>query len=231
MKDYRELLCALEQRGEEGYRLFNERIANILAGSSVGVRMPALKAYGRALLREEDFDLDGLLSFPDDVYEVRLLKCFAVGRCKMPFGEKVGYIRRCIPVIDCWSVCDLFCASLKEVKGHREMFLPEIERCVEEGGEFQQRFAYVMLLGCYMEREYLPVIFALLAKAKTQYYYVYTGAAWLIAEALVKFFAEGAAFLRDCPLDARTVNKAIQKARESYRLGEGQKNYLKSLKK
>ena len=215
MKDYRELLCALEQRGEEGYRLFNDRIANILAGSSVGVRMPALKAYGRELLREEDFDLDGLLSFPDDVYEVRLLKCFAVGRCKMPFGEKVGYIRRCIPVIDCWSVCDLFCASLKEVKGHREMFLPEIERCVEEGGEFQQRFAYVMLL----------------AKAKTQYYYVYTGAAWLIAEVLVKFFAEGAAFLRDCPLDARTVNKAIQKARESYRLGEGQKNYLKSLKK
>ena len=190
-------------------------IGNIRERSAVGVRMPALKAYGRALLREEDFDLDGLLSFPDDVYEVRLLKCFAVGRCKMPFGEKVGYIRRCIPVIDCWSVCDLFCASLKEVKGHREMFLPEIERCVEEGGEFQQRFAYVMLL----------------AKAKTQYYYVYTGAAWLIAEVLVKFFAEGAAFLRDCPLDARTVNKAIQKARESYRLGEGQKNYLKSLKK
>ena len=82
-----------------------------------------------------------------------------------------------------------------------------------------------------MEREYLSEIFALLAKAQTEFYYTHMGAAWLIAEVLVKFDEEGAAYLKDCPLEAKTVNKAIQKARESYRLTDEQKNYLKLLKK
>lgn len=57
------------------------------------------------------------------------------------------------------------------------------------------------------------------------------GAAWLIAEVLVKFYGEGVRYLQMSALDAKTLNKAVQKARESYRLTEEQKNSLKSLKK
>ena len=57
------------------------------------------------------------------------------------------------------------------------------------------------------------------------------GAAWLIAEVLVKFYERGVSFLQTTALDAKTVNKAIQKARESYRLTDEQKNFLKLLKK
>lgn len=231
MKSYKEVFADLSAMKDEKYRLFNERIVNIPAGTSIGVRTPLLRAYAKKLIAGEGFDLEALFAFPDEIFEIRLLKCAAVGYIGMPFSDKLPWIGRCVALMDGWAVCDLFCSVLKEVKKHRAAFLPEIARYIGEGKEFTQRFGYVMLLGCYMEREYLPEIFALLNRANTQFFYTYMGAAWLIAEVLVHFFEEGAAYLQTCPLGAKTVNKAIQKARESFRLSEEQKNYLKSLKK
>lgn len=149
---------------------------------------------------------------------------------KMPFEEKISYIERCLPVIDGWAVCDLFCSTLKEVKKHRAAFLPYIETYVAEGSEFSQRFGYIMLLGCYMQAEYLPVIFRLLDGAKSEYYYAHMGAAWLLAEVLTRFFEEGVRYLQKGALAQKSKKKAVQKARESFRVSEEQKNYLKDLK-
>lgn len=66
--------------------------------------------------------------------------------------------------------------------------MPHIEAYIARGTEFSQRFGYILLLGCYMAEEYLPRIFTLLERAHTQYYYTHMGAAWLIAEVLVKFY-------------------------------------------
>lgn len=228
---YEGILSELGAMKDEKYRQFIERIVNIPADSSIGVRTPLLRAYGKELVRREDFSLDGLLRFPGEVFEVRLLKCFCVGYKKMPFAEKRAYIERCLPFIDGWAVCDLFCSTLKEIAKHREEFLPHIEAYIARGTEFSQRFGYILLLGCYMAEEYLPRIFALLERAHTQYYYTHMGAAWLIAEVLIKFYERGVSFLQTTALDAKTVNKAIQKARESYRLTDEQKNFLKLLKK
>lgn len=231
MKEYKEVVSDLIAMKDEKYRQFNERIVNVPPGTSIGVRMPLLRAYAKAFVREDGFDREALFSFPDDIFEIRLLKCLAVGYKNMPFAEKKKLIGRCVPVIDGWAVNDLFCSTLKEVKKHRQEFLPEIEKYIEQGTEFSQRFAYIMLLGCYMEREFLPQIFSFLERAHTQFYYTHMGAAWLIAEVLVRFFDEGVSYLVSSGLDAKTINKAIRKARESFRLSEAQKNYLKSLKK
>lgn len=231
MITYEETLAELSAMKDEKYRLFNERIANIPAGTSIGVRTPLLRGYAKKFIRREELSLDELLRWPDELFEIRLLKCLCVAYLRMPFAQKMRYVARCLPVLDGWAVCDLFCSTLKEVKAHREEFLPFLRSCVEEGSEFYQRFAYVMLLGCYMEEAWLPEIFSLLGRAHTQYFYTRMGAAWLIAEVLVKFYDAGVAYLRASPLDAKTLNKAIQKARESYRLSDEQKNSLKLLKK
>ena len=57
------------------------------------------------------------------------------------------------------------------------------------------------------------------------------GAAWLIAEVLVKFYDIGVEFLKKGTLDKKTHNKSIQKATESYRLSVEQKYKLKGMKK
>ena len=62
-------------------------------------------------------------------------------------------------------------------------------------------------------------------------YYVHMAAAWLTAEILIKRYEYGLALLDKNILPTKTHNKAIQKARESFRLTKEQKDYLKSLKK
>ena len=231
MRPYEQIVAELSALADERYRPFNERVANIPAGSSLGVRMPALRAFGKALVREEGFDLSAFLDYPQNVYEVRLLQGYAAASVKMPFVKRMEAVARFVPAIDGWSVCDFFCSCLKDVKRHRGEMFPYLACCVESGREFFQRFAYVLLLGCYMDEAWLPAVFSLLDKVRGELYYAHMGAAWLLAEVLVKFYERGVNYLAGCPLEGKTVNKAIQKARESFRLTQRQKDALLSLRR
>ena len=55
-------------------------------------------------------------------------------------------------------------------------------------------------------------------------------AAWYFATALTKQWDDAIKIIEAKILDAWTHNKSIQKARESYRITNKQKEYLKSLK-
>lgn len=230
MKSYAQILQDLREMKDEKFRIFNERIVNISSGSSIGVRTPYLREYAKKFVQEAEFDFEELFSFPNDVFEIRLLKCLCVGYAKQSYEMLVKNIARCVPVIDGWAVCDLFVSTLKVLKKHRKEFLPELKKYAADKTEFSQRFALIVLLSCYMDEEYLPIIFGVLDEADTQYYYSHMGAAWLLAEVLVRFYDAGVRYLKEGMLDSKTKNKAIQKARESYRLTVDQKNSLKSLK-
>ena len=98
-------------------------------------------------------------------------------------------------------------------------------------GEFEQRFALTTLLHFYVEEKYLEEIFSMIDRSDTSKYYVHMAAAWLIAETLAKYYPQARGYLMEHSLDKRTHNKAIQKACESYRLSNDDKNYLKGLKR
>ncbi len=227
---YEELLDSLRAQSDEKFRVFNERIVNVEPGKSIGVRIPLLRAEAKRLVKREDFSLEELFCFPDEYFEVRVLKCLCAAYARMTFAQRVGTIRRCLAFVDGWAVCDVFCSALNEVEKHRGEYLEEIRGFILQGTEFSQRFGYVMLLGHYMQEEYLGEIFALLDKADTEHYYTMMGAAWLLAEVLVKFYERGVAYLKEGGLAANAKRKAIQKACESYRIDGEQKIYLKSLK-
>ena len=55
--------------------------------------------------------------------------------------------------------------------------------------------------------------------------------AWYYATALAKQYKDTIVYIENNKLDTWTHNKTIQKARESYRITEEQKEYLKSLKR
>lgn len=228
--DYDTILSKLIAQRDEKFRVFNEKIVNVERDTSIGVRIPLLRELAKELVRSEDFSFETLFSFPNNYFEIRVLKCMCVGYAKVSYQERVKLIRECLPVVDGWAVCDVFCSALKPIKKFRDEYLEEIHKFVLQGSEFSQRFAYVMLLGLYMDENYLDEIFSLLDVAKTDYYYTMMGAAWLLAEVLVKFYARGAEYLQTGKLAENAKRKAIQKACESYRLDADQKNYLKSLK-
>ena len=231
MKKFEDILADFYAISDEHYRVFNERIANIPGGSSIGVRIPQLRTYAKKLVQEEDFSIEELFHFPHDIYEIRLLKCLCAGYRKVLFSERVSWIGYIVGIMDGWSVCDVFCSTLRIPIAEKRSFLQKIEYYIRQKKEFTQRFAYVCLLGNYMEREYLDFITSALDRAEAQFYYAHMGAAWLLCEVLVRFYEEGVKYIQNGNLALGTKNKAIQKACESYRLSDEQKNFLKLWKK
>ncbi len=223
MITYEALLARLRGHEDRTYRDFHKNLLKNEKIKVIGVRVPIL----RKLAKEYKGEIDVLLSFPDEFYEVTFLKCAAAGL--LPYEKFIAYIDRLVPLLDNWATCDCFSAPC--IKKHKGEFLPYIEKYFESDGEFMRRYALVTLLHYYVEREYLSLIFAYLRRCGDEPYYVVMAGAWLLAEVLVKFYDAGVDFLRERCLSAPLTNKAIQKARESFRLTPACKEELLRFKK
>ena len=223
MITYEEVLARLFAYQDEGYAAFHSKLLKNDSVKLIGVRIPNL----RKLSKEWKGEADNFLSFPDEYYEITFLKCALVGM--LPYAEFIGRVDRVVPLIDNWAICDTFTAPC--VKKHKEEFLPYIKRYLQSDREFTVRYGLVMLLHYYVEAQYLPLIFDSVRGLTRDDYYIMMGAAWLIAEVLVKFYDEGVRFLQEGGMPKITHNKAIQKACESFRISNSQKAFLKSLKR
>ncbi len=220
---YQQLLTELESCADEGYKAFHKKLLKNDNVKLMGVRIPVMRKIAKKCIDS----IDELLTFPDEFYEVTFIKLTAVSMLK--YEKFILYIDRCVALIDNWATCD--CFAPKCIKSHRNEFMPYIRKYAGQNGEFYQRFALTTLLHFYVEDDYAETIFALSERSDTSLYYVHMAVAWLIAEALVKIYDKAKSFLLENTLDKKTHNKAIQKACESFRLSNDQKNYLKGIKR
>ena len=85
-----------------------------------------------------------------------------------------------------------------------------------------------MILDYYIEEKRLNEIYKICDKIENDAYYVKMAVAWCISICLVKYYDETLNYLETCKLDDFTYRKAIQKAIESYRLTDEQKEILKT---
>ncbi len=221
MPTYEEALARLRGQEDIGYRDFHKKLLKNESINVIGVRMPIL----RKIAKEYKEDWRQILTFPDEFYEITFLKCAVVGM--LPFEEFCREVDGVVALLDNWATCDCFTAPC--IKKHKAEFLPYIEKYLSDEREFVKRYALVTLLHDYVEEEYLPYIFTCACQSGNGQYYVDMAAAWLIAEVLVKFYARGVAFLKEQRLPAEVARRAIQKARESFRLSKEQKEELKAI--
>ncbi len=218
---YLEFIDLLNVHREEAFALFQRKLIPT-SQEIIGIRTPIL----RQIAKRNKKQLKDIFAFPNDVYEVTFIKLTIVSM--LPYEEFLKYVEPCVSLIDNWATCDSFKA--KCIAKNKENFLSAIERLFKDGKEFYQRYALTVLLANYVEEKYIPLIKEYLYTANTDFYYVHMAVAWLLAEILIKHFASGITILNERKLSAKTHNKAIQKAIESYRLTKEQKEYLRSLK-
>lgn len=221
---YNQLLAQLKEASEEKYAEFHKRLLNDENINVLGVRVPTLKKLAVQYVKyiPEIFDI------PDVYYEITFVKLQAVALLK--YDDFIKYVDKCVSLIDNWATCDSFAPAC--IEKNKADFYKHVCRFLARGSEFYQRFALTTLLHYYVEEEWLDSIYNCISNhANTDYYYVHMAAAWLIAEILVKFYDRGVEFLKQNTLDVKTHNKAIQKACESYRLTNEQKDFLKGLKR
>ena len=203
---YLEFLDILSSKAESAFAQFQKRLI-FTKYKIMGVRTPTL----RKLAKEYAADFEEIFAFPNEYYEVVFIKLTMVAA--LPYHRFLEKLEDCVALMDNWALCDSFKA--KCLKRHKEEFLPAL---------------LVVLLAEYVEQKYLPTIESFIRHANTAFYYVHMAVAWLLAEVLVKEYDQGIELLNKRIVDIKTHNKAIQKAIESYRLNQEQKEFLRSLK-
>lgn len=193
----------------------------------VGVRVPVLRNYAKELAKQDWRTY--LENAQDEYYEEVMLQAMVIGLAKMPIEEKLQQIKKFVPKIDNWAVCDVACAGFK-VK-EKEQLWKLIKTYQNSKKEFELRFMLVMMLDHFVEEKYLQSIFSTIDTIKNDEYYVQMAVAWLLSVLYVKFPKETLAYLKTTTIDNFTFNKAIQKMIESYRVSKEDKEMLRTLKR
>lgn len=197
----------------------------------IGVRIPELRKLAKELLKK--YTLKELLeNINDNYYEELMLQGMVIGGAKEDINTILKYVKEFVPKIDNWAVCDTFCTSLKITKKYKEEMWEFIQKYLKSDKEFELRFAIVMILGYFIDEKYLEKDFKIFNNIKSDKYYVKMALAWAISICVIKYYDRSIKYLeKEAILDDFTYNKAIQKARESYRLSKEQKDFLNTLKK
>ena len=222
--EIREELFAMQ---DEKYRDFQGKlIPTAGADTVIGVRTPQLRKYAGHLLKREDIFrfLDDL---PHKYFDENQLHAFILSGMK-DYDRCIEEVIRFLPYVDNWATCDQM--SPKVFRKHKQELLKNIEAWIVSEETYTVRFGIGMLMEHFLDDDYDVKYPEMVAKVRSEEYYVNMMIAWYFATALAKQYDTVIAFIEGRRLDTWTHNKAIQKSVESYRITDEQKAYLKSLK-
>lgn len=225
--DYDELLDHIKSFKDEKYRQFH---VSLVPGSEnyIGVRVPQLRQMAKEIVKGNWKEF--LKVCRDDNHEEVMLQGFIIGNVKADFDEIITFVNEFIKKIKNWAVCDTFCSGLKIVKKNKEKFYDYISIYIGTDDVYTVRVGLVLLLGYYIEKEYIDEIFDISSRISNEDYYVKMANAWLISICYIKFSQKTIQFLKNKKLDKWTHNKAIQKIIESRRIEDSDRIVLKEMK-
>ena len=235
-KEYKEFLDYLFSIRDLEYRDFNTKIVVPVDCEIIGIRTPILRDMAKKIAKtssENFLNLFEKLFIKKKVkyYEEKVLYGFLIGYSNMDYQDRLRRIDFFINIIDNWAVCDIVDSSFKFINKNKEDFYKYLNSKLSATNPWEQRFIFVMLLAYYVEDKYLKDIFKICEKIKSEEYYVNMAKAWLLSVCYVKYREETYKFLEKTKLDAWTVNKAIQKIRESLRVTKEEKEKILVLKR
>ena len=130
--------------------------------------------------------------------------------------------------IDNWSSCDLLKFN---IKGNEEKFMMLSKEYIQSELPFVRRIGMLILFKFIDKDEYLNEIYSMLNQFEDEKeYYVNMVNAWLICELFIKRKDKTLEFLENNRLNTFTINKAISKCRDSFRVSDVDKELLLKFK-
>ena len=226
---YAAFLAHLQSLADADYKAFQEGLCKTSASPILGVRTPELKRIAKEIARG---DAEGFLRVCDSAYyETLLTKAFVIAFVRAPLAEKRGWIDDFVPQIDNWAICDSFSVALKPKKGETETMFDLCTAYLQKPGEYERRFALVLLLAHLITDDYIDRILLLLPTVPDDCYYVHMAIAWCVSVCFVQDREKTLDFLKAGTLSPKTHNQAIQKIVESNRVGKADKDLVRMLKR
>ncbi|WP_026525039.1 DNA alkylation repair protein [Butyrivibrio sp. MB2005] len=192
----------------------------------IGVRTPELRKLAKQYAKADGID-EFLDDLPHKYFDENQLQAFIISGMK-DYDLCMEKLCQFLPYVDNWATCDQM--SPKILKKHKEELLKKIDEWIVSDKTYTVRFAIGMLMEHFLDDDFDMKYPEMVAKVRTDEYYINMMIAWYFATALAKQYDSIIPFIENKKLDVWTHNKAIQKSIESYRITPEQKEYLKSLK-
>ena len=192
----------------------------------IGVRTPDVRKLAKAFAKDPECQ-QFLNVLPHNYYEEYILHGILISEMK-DYDQCITYLENFLPYVDNWAVCDLM--NPKPFKNNRDKLLEKIKVWIKSKHTYTCRFAMLMLMKHFLDEDFKSEYLKMPASVHSNEYYVNMMIAWYFATALAKQWDATIPYFEQPVMDKWTHNKAIQKARESYRVTKEQKEYLKTLK-
>ena len=217
----------LFQLKDEDYKKFHEKlIPNIKSENIIGIRTPVLRKFAHEFAKMPESE-EFLKNLPHKYYEENNLHAFLIEVIK-DFDTAVSETERFLPYIDNWATCDVFCP--KSFKKNTDKLLSYAMKWIKSEHTYTVRYGIGMLMRFYLDEEFSPEYMKTVSEVESDEYYINMMIAWYFATALAKQRDCAMTYFENKSLPQWVHNKAIQKARESFRIDRETKEYLKTLK-
>ena len=221
----RDFLKILSVNSDVAYKNFTAKlIPNIKAESIIGVRVPIL----RKIVKDEYEECsDFLKSLPHEYHEENMLHAFFINS-EEDIDTLFLKLDEFLPYVDNWAVCDSL--RPRAFAENKKPLMKKIKGWLKSEHTYTKRFALEMLMLHFLESDFSQEYLELAAAVDGDDYYLKMMVSWYFATALAYQYDEAIVFIEEKRLDPWIHNKAIQKAKESLRIAEEKKKYLKELK-
>ena len=212
---------------DDKYKEFQSKLVpNIPKETILGIRTPEMRQIAKEVFESKDKDLF-LNELPHKYYEENLIHFFIISMIK-DFDECIKRVEEFLPYVDCWPVSDQ--ASPKSFKKNHDKLLPYIKKWIKSNHIYTARFGIRMLMNEYLDDDFKEEYLKLVSSVKGDDYYLKMMVAWYFATALAKRYDETIPYFENHILSDWVHKKAIQKAKESYRVTDEHKKYLASIR-
>ncbi|MCD8364052.1 MAG: DNA alkylation repair protein [Lachnospiraceae bacterium] len=217
----------LWSRQDTGYRDFQRKLMPTVSPEAViGVRTPILRACAKELRETEDAR-QFMMELPHTYFEENQLHAFLLCE-EREFDTCMEKLTAFLPYIDNWATCDQL--SPKVFRKHHQDLLPYIDQWLASGHPYILRFGIGMLMQHFLDEDFDGKYPERVATIRSEEYYVNMMIAWYFATALAKQYDAVLPYITGKRLDPWVHRMTIRKARESFRVTEEHKEFLKSLR-
>lgn len=219
----------LKENADEGNRKFiSKLVPNLDINYIFGCRTPDIKKLSKELSKDE-----GRFAFLEEkhtYFEEINLHGSLLNTVSKDINVVLQYVDKFLPYVDNWATCDTTVSSLKIFTKYPDEVYKKVLEWLKSDKTYTVRFGVVTLLAYYLDGNFNAEIPAILAKIKSDEYYINMAIAWYFSTALAKQYDSSIGIIESKILSPSVQNKSIQKAVESFRISGERKEYLRSLK-
>ncbi len=228
MKKVKVMKAILFNNQDLGYKEFQQKLMpTINPDTVIGVRTPVLKKIAKEYFGSEA-QKSFINSLPHEYYEQNNLHAFFIAEIK-DFDACIKEVENFLPYIDNWATCDGL--RPKCFKKNTDKLLPYIEKWLKSEYTYTVRFAMEMLMVYFLDDLFSEDYPEMVASVKSEEYYIKMMQAWYFATALAKQWDSVLPYVAENRLSLWVHNKSIQKAIESYRITDEQKDVLRKFRR